>query len=325
MFSTIFKGPLLFLLGGCLMATSSSFAQNNTGLPLADESIKSYFLLKLNLETDPVDLQNYFDALDFKQDFRAFAEGYAVRASLNAEESQVLKWAIADGLNGDLDQSLKKLHRVVVMSPIQSDQDLLASVYLLMSRIMELKGDYSRAVSYLEQAMLTAKTAGNSRMMALIYQHRGRVWSLQENAEQAETDLLKNALPAFSRLKNQAAIADCYREIANHYLRREMYTQSNWFYLQSLQTAQKANYAPGIIQALTAIGQYKYDIQAYTEACQDWLEAEQVAIRSHQLPLLLKLKFELSRACSKLGKKDLSARYALEFEQLRDILLNPVL
>lgn len=312
----------LVMLGLALLSPAV-FAQYEE--PRGDETIKSYFLLRWNLESEPLDLKNYFDALQFREDFKDFAGQFAQpQADWSADENSLLKWAIADGLNGDLDPSMKKFHQLIVRPPVRQNAAILSAIYALMGRIMELKADHERALSYRKQALEMAISAKSPELIARSYLFLGKIKSLCGWHESAETDLLKQALPAFTRLKKPADIANCYREIAAHYQRQQLYTQSNWFYLQSLGTARKAGYAPGVIAALLETGQYKFDTGALEEALRDWQEAEKIAIKSHQLSQLLQLKYDLNWVNLKLGRLEVAAKYASEFEQLRDIILNPV-
>lgn len=167
--------------------------------------------------------------------------------------------------------------------------------------------------------------ASLANQTAELYLQFARTKSLQENFQEAEELLIQKALPLCNRLKGGEALANCYREMAEMYSRRELFSQAKWFYLQSLSTARKANYSAGIISALVELGQFKFEIGEPDPAAKDWLEAERIAIMSHDLPQLLKLKFNLALAYQATANPLAAEKYAMEYEQLKDILLNPTL
>lgn len=288
--------------------------------------VKSYFLLKLNLDTDPVDLQNYLTNHRFKKQFEIFSTAYSGRISkLSSTQSQLFKWAITAALEGNLDQSLGSFKQLATSSTIRQDVFLSIEIYRLMATITELKGDFEQSSNLAQTALNTAINANLVNQTAELYFQLARTKSLQQNYQEAEEMLIQKALPLCSRLKNGEALANCYREMADMYSRRELFSQAKWFYLQSLSTARKAKYSPGIIGALLELGQFKYETGEPEPATKDWLEAENTAIMSHDLPALLKLKFNLALAYQSAKNPVAAEKYAMEYEQLKDILLNPTL
>lgn len=288
--------------------------------------LKSYFLLKLNLDTDPVDLQNYLVNQRFKMQFETFSAQYSSRISkLTLTQSQLLKWAITSALEGNLDQSLRSFNQLANLSAIRQDVFLSIEIYRLMATITELKGDFGQASNFALTALNMAIKASLANQTAELYLQFARTKSLQENFQEAEELLIQKALPLCNRLKGGEALANCYREMAEMYSRRELFSQAKWFYLQSLSTARKANYSAGIISALVELGQFKFEIGEPDPAAKDWLEAERIAIMSHDLPQLLKLKFNLALAYQATANPLAAEKYAMEYEQLKDILLNPTL
>ncbi len=307
-----------------------SFSLSAYGFTPADTlhlgGVKSYFLLKLNLDTDPVDLQNYFHALQFKKQVSAFADNYTSgTATLNKTQTALLNEMILAALKGDFDRSENSFKIMQNAGQLSDNKNLLIGVYTLMSQMMELKGSLEQAAIYQQQALDKAIALQNPLSMAKAFAQMGRIKWQQEKYPAAEHYLLRMALPAFNRISNKEGMVFCYREIGDFYLQQELFPQAKWFYIQSLSEARKLNYRPGIIAALIEIGQLKYDVGDFNLALKDWSEAEQLAISLKDLPVLLKLKFSLARTQKQLGNLNDAEKYARGFEQLKDILLNPSL
>jgi len=298
--------------------------QENTSLA-TQNTIKSFFLLRLNLTSDPVDLQNFLAERSFKQEFEHFSARYGFRIKRLNEGSKPISWAISSALNGDLDASLKNIDQAVSAQTVSKDKELLSNLFLLKSHLLSLKKDYKGALKAMNYSMAAAQQINWSLQIARLHLQRGRLLSLDGQFEQAETELIRIALPAFTKMKYEEGVANCYREIADMYSRNELFSPANWFYLQALSTSRKINYAAGAIGSLNELAQLKFEVDEFAPAAKDWLEAEKIAIFSKNLPELLRLKYNLYQLYLKWGKTAAAEKYALEFEQLKDILLNPVL
>ncbi len=301
------------------------FAQQKNESPGVQNIIKSYFLLRLNLTSDPVNLQNYLAERSFKQEFEHFSARYGDRFKRLNEGTKPISWAISSALNGDLDASLKNIDQAVSAQAVLKDKELHSDLFLLKSHVLALKKDYKGALKALNYSMAKAQQINWSLQIARLHLQRGKLLSLDGQFEQAETELIRIALPAFTKMKYEEGVANCYREIADMYSRNELFSPANWFYLQALSTSRKINYAPGAIGSLNELAQLKFEIDEFAPAAKDWLEAEKIAIFSKNLPELLRLKYNLYQLYLKWGKAAPAEKYALEFEQLKDILLNPVL
>lgn len=318
-----FRTLILSLVGISIAISGYGASPADT---LNSGGVKSYFLLKLNLDTDPVDLQNYIHAVQFKKQVSAFADDYTSCASaLNKTETALLNEMILAALKGDFDQSENSFKTMQNAGQLSDNKKLLIGVYSLMSQMMELKGNFEQAAIYQQQALDKAIALQNPLSMAKAFAQMGRIKWQQEKYPAAEQYLLRMALPAFSRISNKEGMVFCYREIADFYLQQELFPQAKWFYVQSLSEARKLNYRPGMIAALMEIGQLKYDVADFDLALKDWKEAEQLAIPTQDLPVLLKLKYNLARTQKQLGNLNEAEKYARAFEQLKDILLNPTL
>lgn len=290
------------------------------------KNIKSFFLLRLNLETDPVDLQNYISTQNFRKQFQAFAGYYnEVLLKMDQEHANLLRWAISDAMNGNFDQSMQSFNKFLQLEAIRKDETIQPGIHQLIGLILEMKGDFPKAALEQQKALSLATANKNPAVAVNSLISLGRIKSKQKKYEEADTYLIKRALPAVTRLKDQKGIVACYREIGDRYNREELFSQSLWFYLQSLTLAQKINFHTGTIAALVEIGQLKYETGDFTPAIRDWQEAESLAITQHELPMLLKIKWGLAMALKQNDNLVAAEKYAMEFEQLKDVLLNPVL
>ncbi len=309
---------LVFLLmPSVVSAQNQSDSTNTTGL-------KSYFLLRVGLDTDPVDVQNYLKRTEFinqtnqfKQEFKAISTNWSVAQQTRVNE------AFHHALSGNIDASISLFENLASWDIVKNVSSLSTGGAMQLSSLFALKGQYTQANGYQKQILASAISTKNTTLQAQTYIQLGKLASEQGEAALAESYLLKNALPLLGKLKDKGLLILCYRELAYAYEVQELFAQAKWFYLQSLTLAKQKNDARGIILANIALADFKCALTDFEPAIQDFRAAEWVAIQAHELPLLLLLKYKLEQTYTALGNADKVVHYSTEYIQLKDILLNP--
>jgi ATP/maltotriose-dependent transcriptional regulator MalT len=306
-----------------LMMPSEVSAQNKLD-STNTTGLKSYFLLRVGLDTDPVDVQNYLKRTEFinqtnqfKQEFKAISTNWS-----SAQQTRVNE-AFHHALAGNIDASISLFENLASWDMVKNVSFLSSGVATQLSSLYALKGHYIQAIGYQEQLLAGAINTKNTTLQVQTYIQLSKLASEQGEAVLAESYLLKNAVPLLNKLKDRSLLILCYRELAYAYEVQELFAQAKWFYLQSLTLAKQKNDARGIILASMPLADFKCALSDFRPAIQDFRAAEWVAIQAHDLPLLLLLKFKLLQAYNLLGDADKTAQYATECAQLKDILLNP--
>ena len=286
--------------------------------------LKSYFLLRVGLDTDPVDVQNYLKRTEFltqtnqfQQEFKAISTNWSVAQQTRVNE------AFHHALSGNIDASIGLFENLASWDIVKNVSSLSTGVAMQLSSLFALKGQYKQAIGYQKQLLADAINTKNTALQAQTYIQLGKLASEQGEAILAESYLLKNALPLVSKLKDKGLLILCYRELAYAYEVQELFAQAKWFYLQSLTLAKQKNDARGIILASLPLADFKCALTDFEPAIQDFRAAEWVAIQAHELPLLLLLKYKLEQTYTALGNADKVVQYSTEYIQLKDILLNP--
>jgi tetratricopeptide (TPR) repeat protein len=314
---------LNFVLLFFLMMPSEVSAQNKLD-STNTTGLKSYFLLRVGLDTDPVDVQNYLKHTEFinqtnqfKQEFKDFSTNWSSAQQIRVNE------AFHHALSGNIDASISLFENLASWDIVKNVSSLSTGVAKQLSSLFALKGQFTQAIGYQKQLLAGAINTKNTTLQVQTYIQLSKLASEQGEAVLAESYLLKNALPLLSKLKDRSLLIICYRELAYAYEVQELFAQAKWFYLQSLTQAKQKNDARGIILANIALADFKCALTDFEPAIQDLRAAEWVAIQAHDLPLLLLLKYKLEKTYTALGNADKVVQYSTEYIQLKDILLNP--
>jgi tetratricopeptide (TPR) repeat protein len=314
---------LHFVLLGFILMPSLASAQNKLD-STHTTGLKSYFLLRVGLDTDPVDVQNYLKRIDFITQTNQFQQQFiAISTNWSAVKQTRVNEAFLHALSGNIDASISLFENLATWDLVKNVSSLSIGVAMQLSSLFALKGHYTQAIEHQKKILSLAINTNNTALQAQTYIQLGKLASEQGNGVLAEAYLLKNALPLVNKLKNKGLLILCYRELAYAYELQELFAQANWFYLQSLTLAKQKNDARGIILASMPLADFKCALTDFRPAIQDFRAAEWVAIQAHELPLLLLIKFKLLQAYNLLGDTDKTAQYATECAQLKDILLNP--
>jgi tetratricopeptide (TPR) repeat protein len=314
---------LHFVLLGFMLMPSLASAQNKLD-STQTTGLKSYFLLRVGLDTDPVDVQNYLKRNEFLSQTNKFQQEFkASSTNWSAAQQTQVNEAFHHALAGNIDASIGLFENLASWDMVKNVLLLSSGVATQLSSLYALKGHYIQAIEYQNTILDLAINTKNTALEAQTYIQLGKLASEQGNGVLAESYLLKNALPLLSKLKDKGPLILCYRELAYAYEVQELFAQAKWFYLQSLTLAKQKNDAREIILASMPLADFKCALTDFRPAIQDFRAAEWVAIQAHELPLLLLLKFKLLQAYNLVGDTDKTAQYATECAQLKDILLNP--
>lgn len=314
---------LNFVLLGFLLMPSRISAQNKSD-STHTTGLKSYFLLRVGLDTDPVDVQNYLKRTEFITQTNQFNQEFkAISMNWNVAQQTKLNAAFHHALAGNIDASISLFENLATWNIVKNVSSLSSGLATQLSSLYALKGHYTQAIGYQKQILASAITTNSTILKAQTYIQLGKLASEQGDGVLAEAYLLKNALPLVSKLKDKGPLILCYRELAYAYEVQELFVQAKWFYLQSLTLAKQKNDARGIILANIALADFKCALTDFEPAIKDLRAAEWVAIQAHELPLLLLLKYKLEQTYTALGNADKVVQYSTEYIQLKDILLNP--
>jgi tetratricopeptide (TPR) repeat protein len=314
---------LNFVLLGFLLMPSLASAQNKSD-STHTTGLKSYFLLRVGLDTDPVDVQNYLKRTEFLTQTNQFQQEFkASITNWNIAQQTRVNEAFHHASSGNIDASISLFENLASWDIVKNVPSLRIGVAMQMSSLFALKNQYTQANGYQKQILSGAINTKNTTLQAQTYIQLGKLASEQGEAVLAESYLLKNALPLLSKLKDKSLLILCYRELAYAYEVQELFAQAKWFYLQSLTLAKQKNDSRGVILANIALADFKCALTDFEPAIQDLRAAEWVAIQAHELPLLLLLKYKLEQTYTTLGNAAKVVQYSTEYIQLKDILLNP--
>jgi tetratricopeptide (TPR) repeat protein len=275
----------------------------------------------------PVSAGVFFDSMS-TESLSAFDQLLFLYRNLgdrNAEASVLNSYAVSHALNGKLDDAIRLLKEAIVLNLEIKNMVAVRNNYLLLKRIYRYRGNLNEALKYNEAILIIDHESKNNRFIAESYMDHAEILSSQKNFTQAETMVLKKALPLYYYgLKDKAGTIRCYDQLADTYHQQKKFTQAKWFYIQSNMLARKINSPFEIVNSLINLAHVKMSIGDYQLALQDYKEAEQLSQINRYTNKTIEIKCALAVVYTKLGNSGASSSAFSEFKVMKETFLRTI-
>ncbi len=156
--------------------------------------------------------------------------------------------------------------------------------------------------------------------MAECYVQIAQIKNSQKNYVQAESLILKYALPLFRSASNDFGRISCFDVLGRSYVGQKKYSPAKWFFIQANTQSRNLKDTIGIITSLVELGKVKIAIQDYDLAIRDFKEAEFLSRKKNTLSLMAEVKKAYSILYKQTGNKKAYSSYSGSFDQLNDSL-----
>ncbi|TQM52661.1 soluble NSF attachment protein (SNAP)-like [Arcticibacter tournemirensis] len=176
--------------------------------------------------------------------------------------------------------------------------------------ILKKNDDYSAALKHAASAARLYSKAGIKDSSASAYVLMADINRALGNYRQAESLILKRALPLYRGAGNATGRIKCFRSLGHTYREQKRFSEAKWFFIQENMQARKLNNSKGIISSLLYLGKVKVAITDYDLALKDFKEAERLARNTGNISALADIRSAFASVHSKLGNAETSARFA---------------
>ncbi|MDP3468040.1 MAG: tetratricopeptide repeat protein [Daejeonella sp.] len=242
-----------------------------------------------------------------------------------AEAGVLNSYAVSHALNGKMDDAVLLLNEAILLNLEVNNKFAVRNNYLTLQRINRYRGNLSEALKYNEAVLMIDMGTKNSRLIAEAYMDQAEILTSQRNYSEAETLVLRKALPLYYYgLKDKAGTIRCYDQLADNYHRQKKFTEAKWFYIQSNMLARKINSPSGIVNSLINLAHVKMSIGDYQLALLDYKEAEQLSVKNKFTNKLIEIKSDLADVYSKLGNAGASSSAFSEFKVMKETFLRTI-
>ena len=235
-----------------------------------------------------------------------------------AEANVLNSYAINYALKDDMEQAVFLMEQALNLNLEINNTKAALNNYLSLSRLCAFKGDINKALKYSNALIDAAEGLKNPTFVAEGYNSLISLWTMQKRYKEAESLILKKALPLnYYKLKDQAGTIGCYDQLADIYSKQRKFSEAKWFYIQSNMLARKVNNSMGIVTSLVGLAHVKLAIGDYQLAFSDLKEAEKLSLKHNFNYNLIEIKSTLSELYTKTGNQLAANSASKEFDDLK--------
>jgi tetratricopeptide (TPR) repeat protein len=241
----------------------------------------------------------------------------------NAEAAVLHSYGIINALNGNMDYALILFNEALIMNIELSNTSAIVKSYLNLARVNSFNGNFPEAIRYSQALVDISTTIRSNSSLAEGYMSLANLWTTQKNFQEAESMVLKKALPLYYyKLKDKPGTMKCYDQLALIYQQQKRFSEAKWFNIQSNMLARKINNPSGIVTSLINLAHVKMSIGDHLLALRDLREAEQLSLKHKLNYKLIEIKNDLAELYNKMGDPVASNSAFSEFSVLKDALLS---
>lgn len=302
--------------------------------------------------SEDLSIQNYLNSLLFREQLSknadilrlfpgaVFKNGKTDESALNAynefllssrrlgdkkKESDALKaYGNFYALSGDLDKSITCYKAALLLKEELNDITEIIKTNYRLGVIAKYKGSYDEAISFYESAIRIAASLKSSAIMPMAYIEIAKIKNIQVKNGEAETIILRKALPLFTRMGDRQGRISSFQALGDVYHRQNRFSEAKWFYIQANILAKKINDKNNIVSSLISLAKVKYAIGHYTLALKDYKEAELLVLKNKNIGKLVEIKSGLGDLYYKMGNLKAAGKEIDEYSKLKHSLLSPL-
>jgi tetratricopeptide (TPR) repeat protein len=206
----------------------------------------------------------------------------------------------------------------LLLSTAVDSTEIPAAIAFRLAEILYKQNNYERALHYSRHALGRYQDLGLKARMAECYVLMARLSKEQKNYRQAETYILKQALPLFRSAGNEYGRISCFDALGNIYHEQKRYSEAKWFFIQANTQSRNLKDTTEIINSLVKLGKVKIDIRDYDLALRDFKEAELLSRKKRLLVQMTDVKKAYSLLYKKTGDKRAASGYMGAYSVLND-------
>lgn len=240
----------------------------------------------------------------------------------NAEAAVLHSYGIINALNGNMDHALILFNEALVINLQLKNTSAILKNYLNLARVNNFNGNFPEAIKYSHALVDISTTIRSNTSLAEGYMSLANLWTSQKNFQEAESMVLKKALPLYYyKLKDKSGTIKCYDQLALIYQQQKRFSEAKWFYIQSNMLARKINDPLEIVNSLINLAHVKMSIGDHLLALRDIREAEQLSLKHKYNFKLIEIKNDLAELYTKLGDPIAAFSAFSEFSVLKNAFL----
>lgn len=240
------------------------------------------------------------------------------------EKSQALilnTYGVYYGKKGNIPQAVYYFNEALRLKEKINDRQGMASISSNLAALYQISGEYQKALIQNQSVIQLYTALRKSAFVADAYLELAENQLLLHRYDEAEYNIIKKALPGFTRLGNKAGRMKCFQSLSVLYYSQKRYSEAKWFCIQTHALAEKLNDKQALIGSLIHMAEVKNALEDHQDALRDYKKAELLAIQNKYPVKLIEIKGDMGETYNKLGNYTAAGSALDEYSRLRATLI----
>ncbi|WP_069659490.1 tetratricopeptide repeat protein [Arcticibacter eurypsychrophilus] len=240
------------------------------------------------------------------------------------DKSQALilnTYGVYYGKKGNIPQAIYYFNEALRLKEKVNDKQGMASISSNLAALYQISGEYQKALVQNKSVIQLFTALRKPALVADAYLELAENQLLLNKYDEAEYNIIKKALPGFTRLGNKAGRMKCFQSLSVLYYSQKRYSEAKWFCIQTHGLAEKLNDKQALIGSLIHMAEVKNALEDHQDALRDYKKAESLAIQNQYPIKLVEIIGDMGETYNKLGNYTAAGSALDEYSRLRANLI----
>lgn len=247
-------------------------------------------------------------------------ESYKRSGDLRSQSLIMNTYAVYYVKKGEIDKAIPYFQDALHLKELTKDKKEINKITVNLAEIFRIMGKYNESIAFNEYTIRNSADFKDRNQKAEAYINIASMKGMQQKYNEAETDIIRKALPLFSSVGNKRGRMLCFTTLSELYITQKRYSEAKWYLLQADALTDFLKDKEAKVANLIKLAEVKNAIGDYDLALDDYRFAEQLASENNYTDKLAEIKGEIGETYWKMGNYTAANNALKEYTLLRDTL-----
>ncbi len=248
-------------------------------------------------------------------------ESYKKSGDLKSQSLIMNTYAVYYVKKGEIDKAIPYFHEALHLKELTKDKKDISKITINLAEIFQIMGKYNESIVFNEYTIRNSTDFKDRTQKAEAYINIASMKGMQQKYNEAETDIIRKALPLFSSVGNKRGRMLCFTTLGELYMIQKRYSEAKWYLLQADALTDILNDKKAKVANLIKLAEVKNAIGHHDLALDNYKLAEQIASENNYTEKLAEIKGEIGETYWKMGNYTAANNALKEYTLLKDTIL----
>lgn len=249
-------------------------------------------------------------------------ESYKKSGDLKSQSLIMNTYAVYYVKKGEIDRAIPYFQDALHLKELTKDKKEISKITINLAEIFQIMGKYNESIAFNEYTIRNSTDFKDRTQKAEAYINIAYMKGMQQKYNDAETDIIRKALPLFSSVGNKRGRMLCFTTLSELYMIQKRYSEAKWYLLQADALTDILNDKEAKVANLIKLAEVKNAIGDHDLALDNYKLAEQLSLENNFTEKLAEIKGEIGETYWKMGNYTAANNALKEYTQLKDTILS---